>query len=74
MKTIRDSVEVHAECKSVLVHLMTRTGRQKVEYLFVIDGKLIPMMTNKRKCRGARRVQCMCGCHLWKISRPGAQR
>jgi hypothetical protein len=24
-------------------------GRQKVEYLFVIDGKLSPTMTNKRK-------------------------
>jgi hypothetical protein len=25
------------------------TGRQKAEYLFVIDGKLNPTMTNKRK-------------------------
>jgi hypothetical protein len=25
------------------------TGRQKAEYLFVIDGKLSPTMTNKRK-------------------------
>jgi hypothetical protein len=24
-------------------------GRQKAEYLFVIDGKLSPTMTNKRK-------------------------
>jgi hypothetical protein len=49
VKTRRDSAEVHAECKSVLVHLMARTGRQKAEYLFVIDGKLSPTMTNKRK-------------------------
>jgi hypothetical protein len=26
-------------------------GRQKEEYLFVIDGKLIPTMTNKRNKR-----------------------
>jgi hypothetical protein len=26
-----------------------KTGRQKAEYLFVIDGKLSPTMTNKRK-------------------------
>jgi hypothetical protein len=25
------------------------TGRHKAEYLFVIDGKLSPMMVNKRK-------------------------
>jgi hypothetical protein len=25
------------------------TGRQKAEYLFVIDSKLSPTMTNKRK-------------------------
>jgi hypothetical protein len=25
------------------------SGRQTTEYLFVIDGKLIPTMTNKRK-------------------------
>jgi hypothetical protein len=25
------------------------TGRHKAEYLFVIDGKLSPTMTNKRK-------------------------
>ena len=25
------------------------TGRQKAEYFFFIDGKLIPTMTNKRK-------------------------
>jgi hypothetical protein len=49
VKTRRDSAEVHAECKSVLVQLMTRTGRQKAEYLFVIDGKISPTMTNKRK-------------------------
>jgi hypothetical protein len=49
MKTRRDSVEVHVECKSVLVHLMARIGRQKAEHLFFIDGKLNLTMKNKRK-------------------------
>jgi hypothetical protein len=34
---------------------MARTGRQKVEYLFVIDGKLNPTMTNKRKWQDEQR-------------------
>jgi hypothetical protein len=55
VKTRRDSAEVHTECKSVLVHLMTRTGRQKAEYLFVIDGKLSPTMKNKRKWQDQQR-------------------
>jgi hypothetical protein len=49
VKTKRDSAKVHAECKSVLVHLMTRTGRQKAKYLFIIDGKLNPTIMKKRK-------------------------
>jgi hypothetical protein len=31
------------------------TGRQKAEYLFVIDGKLSPTMTNKRKWQDQQR-------------------
>jgi hypothetical protein len=34
------------KCETVGIFIM---GRQKVEYLFVIDGKLIPMMMNRRK-------------------------
>jgi hypothetical protein len=32
-----------------------KTGRQKAEYLFIIDGKLSPMMTNKRKWQDQQR-------------------